>query len=61
MSWVQGITPREELPASFVAWADTKAAEPLQYITWFGVNPAEVILDYGEAGSVKVSLKGKAA
>lgn len=59
MSWDQGITPREELPAKFVALADEKAGVPLQYVTWFGANPDEVILDYGEAGSVKVSLKGK--
>lgn len=61
MSWDQGVTPRDELPPAFVAWADAKGGAELQYITWFGARPSEVILDYGDAGSLKANIKGEAA
>lgn len=57
--WAQGIQPREELPARFVAWADQqKDGARLEYITWFGGGD-EVFLDYGEAGSLKLTLREK--
>lgn len=52
MSWDQGVCPRDELPPKFVEWADAQKGAPLQYITWF--DEAEVFLDYGEAGSLKL-------
>ena len=58
MSWTQGITERGDLPASFVTWADGKKdGAKLEYITWFADAPREVFLDYGEAGSIKVTFK----
>lgn len=58
MSWLQGVMPREELPASFLTWADSKMdGAPLEYITWFADAPREVFLDYGEAGSLKATFK----
>lgn len=57
MSWTQGITERGDLPASFVTWADGKGMGALEYITWFADAPREVFLDYGEAGSLKVTFK----
>lgn len=48
MSWLQGVTPREDLPASFLEWADGQGKGALQYITWW--DDSEVILDYGKAG-----------
>jgi hypothetical protein len=59
MSWDQGVQVREELPAKFVAWADRqKDGARLEYITWFGLGD-EVFLDYGEAGSLKLTMKRK--
>lgn len=57
MSWLQGIQTREELPASFLTWADGKGNGPLEYICWFADAPREVFLDYGNAGSIKVTFK----
>lgn len=60
MSWGQGIKPREDLPEKFLVWADRqKGGEPLQYITWFGAGD-EVFLDYGAAGSFKITLRERA-
>ena len=57
MSWDQGVQAREDLPAKFVEWADAKMdGAPLQYITWFGLG-GEVFLDYGEAGSLKLTMR----
>ena len=59
MSWDQGVQTREDLPAKFVAWADTKKdGAPLQYITWFGLG-REVFLDYGESGALKLTMPVK--
>lgn len=56
MSWSQGIQERADLPAKFVAWADRqKDGAELQYITWFDGD--EVILDYGEAGALKLDTR----
>ena len=57
MSWTQGLTERGYLPDSFVKWADGIGGGELQYITWFAENSHEVFLDYGEAGSIKVTFK----
>ena len=58
MSWDQVIQLREDLPASFVAWADKqKDGAKLEYITWFGLGREEVFLDYGDAGSLQLILK----
>ncbi len=57
MSWLQGVTERQDLPDSFVKWADGKGKGDLQYITWFADAPREVFLDYGEEGSIKVTFK----
>lgn len=58
MSWLQGVTERQDLPESFVKWADGKMeGAPLEYITWFADAPREVFLDYGESGSIKVTFK----
>jgi hypothetical protein len=57
MSWTQGVTPREDLPARFLEWADAQGKGPLQYITWFEPSRTEVFLDYGEAPSLKAVLK----
>lgn len=57
MSWDQGVQVREDLPPKFILWADQqKGGAPLQYITWFGLGH-EIFLDYGEAGSLKLTLK----
>jgi hypothetical protein len=57
MSWDQGVQVRDDLPPNFVAWADKqKDGAPLEYITWFGLG-REVFLDYGEAGSLKLTLR----
>ncbi len=57
VSWTQGIQLREELPERFLAWADKqKGGAPLQYITWFDLGD-EVFLDYGDAGSITVTLR----
>lgn len=58
MSWDQGVQVREDLPAKFVEWADKQKDAPLQYITWFGLGE-EVFLDYGEAGSLKLTMRAK--
>lgn len=56
MSWDQGVQVREDLPAKFVEWADTKRdGAKLEYITWFGRGD-ELILDYGVAGSLKMKV-----
>lgn len=55
MSWDQGIVPREDLPPKFLAWADAKMSEPLQYITWFGMDPP-IILDFGDAGALETHM-----
>lgn len=61
MSWTQGIQVREELPPKFLTWADQQMdGAPLQYITWFGFD-REIFLDYGEAGSLKLTLPEKSA
>lgn len=58
MSWTQGITERDDLPASFLAWADSKMdGAPLEYITWFEPDRKVVFLDYGNAGSLKATFK----
>lgn len=58
MSWDQGVQVREDLPSKFVEWADGKMdGAPLQYITWFGLG-REVFLDYGSAGSLKLTMRG---
>lgn len=57
MSWDQGVQLREDLPEGFVKWADSKMdGAELQYITWFGLGE-EVYLDYGDAGSLKLTFK----
>lgn len=57
MSWDQGVQERADLPEKFVAWADKqKDGAPLQYITWFGLGE-EVFLDYGDAGSLKMTVR----
>lgn len=61
MSWLQGIQPREELPAKFVEWADgKKPGARLEYITWFDDDRNVLYLDYGEAGSMKLTLRDAA-
>lgn len=55
MSWDQGIVPREDLPAKFLAWADAKKPAPLEYITWFGFGPP-IILDFGEHGALEIEM-----
>ena len=56
MSWTQGIAERGDLPPWFLTWADRqKGSAPLAYVTWFGLGE-ELILDYGEAGALKLSL-----
>ena len=55
--WLQGVQTREELPATFLTWADSKMDAPLQYITWFDDDRRVVFLDYGEAGSLKATFK----
>lgn len=55
MSWDQGVVPREELPPKFLAWADSKMSEPLQYITWFGMGPP-IILDFGDSGALETHM-----
>lgn len=58
MSWLQGVQPREELPASFLKWADGKMdGAPLEYICWWADEPRVLMLDYGEAGSLKATFK----
>lgn len=57
MSWDQGIQVREELPPKFVEWADGLGKGEIEYITWFGLGD-EVFLDYGDAGSLKLNMKG---
>lgn len=57
MSWTQGIAIREELPAKFVAWADAKKGARLEYITWFEPDQNVFWLDYGEAGSLKATMR----
>lgn len=57
MSWTQGIQLREELPAKFLEWADKQKGAPLEYITWFGIGE-DLILDYGEAGSLIFDTRG---
>lgn len=60
MSWTQGIQVREELPAKFLTWADQQMdGAPLEYITWFDLGD-EVFLDYGEAGSLKLTMRKSA-
>ena len=57
MSWDQGIQVREDLPARFVKWADEKKGARLEYITWFETQREIVYLDYGEAGSLTLTVK----
>lgn len=61
MSWDQGVQTREELPARFVTWADKQKGAPLEYITWFESQREFVFLDYGDAGSLRLTLRGEAA
>jgi hypothetical protein len=60
MSWDQAVQERDTLPESFVAWADRQAEKrgwsPLAYVTWFGSDRSKVYLDYGESGSLTLSL-----
>lgn len=59
MSWDQGVQVRDDLPAKFRDWADKqKGGAPIQYITWFGLG-REIFLDYGEAGSLKLTMPDK--
>lgn len=55
VSWTQGVCEREDLPAKFLTWADTRKGAPLQYITWFGNDPP-IILDYGRAGALETAM-----
>ena len=56
--WLQGVQTREELPASFLTWADSKMnGAPLEYITWFDDDRRVVFLDYGKAGSLRATFK----
>lgn len=58
MSWDQGVQPREDMDPGFRAQADRlgalKGMGEVQAVVWFGVKPEELILDYGEAGSLRV-------
>lgn len=61
--WDQGVQERDDLPATFVAWVEKKAASggittPLEYITWFDTDPSLLICDFGLAGSLNLRIKG---
>lgn len=59
MSWDQGVQAREDLPPKFRDWADKQMdGASIQYITWFGLGE-EVFLDYGDAGSLKLTMRSK--
>lgn len=57
MSWTQGVQPREDLPSAFLRFADSRGLGPVEYITWDATRPDVVFLDYGERGSLRLTLK----
>ena len=59
MSWTQGIQVREDLPEKFLLWADNRGKGELRYITWFEEDRNVIFLDYGERGSLKLTVKDK--
>lgn len=61
MSWDQGIQLREDMDAGFREKCDrlgaSKGKGEVQCVVWFGPKPEELILDYGEAGALKVRVR----
>jgi hypothetical protein len=61
MSWDQGIQTREDLPEAFIrimeALFERKFNKPgyLQYITWFGVHPEVLYVDFGTNESLELN------
>jgi hypothetical protein len=60
MSWDQGVQPREDMEPGFRANADALGEKhgkgEVQAVVWFGIRPTELILDYGEHGSLTVKV-----
>lgn len=46
MSWTQGIQVRENLPESFVIWADNQSSGILECVVWDAYKPGVFHIDY---------------
>lgn len=57
MSWLQGVIERDDLPESFLKWADAHGKGALQYVTWFDDERRVLFLDYGEEGALRAVFR----
>lgn len=56
MSWTQGVQPREELPTAARRILDNLGKGEVEYITWFDEDRSTLFADYGERGSLKITI-----
>lgn len=55
MSWTQGVQLREDLPRSFVKWADLqdKDGRKLSCIVWDETEPDVFYMDYSNGANIR--------